>query len=72
MLWGVGIGSAGFGSLVDSAVKLFVEHAWEVSALTLNNALTGTVAAVGLWLAFVPRGRTSVAQPGPSAQLDSA
>jgi len=66
LLWGIGIGSAGLGSLIDSTVKLLVDRAWEVSALTLSNALTGTVAAVGLWLAFVPRSRRASAAPEPA------
>jgi hypothetical protein len=66
LLWGIGIGSAGLGSLIDSTVKLLVERAWEVPALTLSNALTGTVAAIGLWMAFVPRSRRAAVQPKPA------
>jgi hypothetical protein len=55
LLWGLGIGSAGVGSLISVAFTLVTgipmqEFGW----ITLSNSLFGLAAAVLMWIAFLP------------------
>jgi hypothetical protein len=55
LLWGLGIGSAGVGSLISVGFTLATgtpmqEFGW----LTLSNSLFGLAAAVLMWIAFLP------------------
>lgn len=55
LLWGLGIGSAGVGSLISVAVTLVTGSAMqELDWLTLSNSLFGLAAAVLMWIAFLP------------------
>jgi hypothetical protein len=55
LLWGLGIGAAGWGSLVGLVVPLLTRvNSLEPGWLQLSSSLHGLVAAVAMWLAFVP------------------
>lgn len=55
LLWGIGAGAAGLGSGIGTAVQLVTGRPpLELPWLTLCAAAHGLVAAVALWLAFVP------------------
>jgi hypothetical protein len=55
LLWGVGAGAAGLGSAIGTAVQIATgQSALDLPWLTLSSSLHGLVAAVALWLAFVP------------------
>jgi hypothetical protein len=55
LLWGLGIGSAGVGSLIANLVMIARGTAMqELDGLTLSNSLFGLVAAVLMWIAFLP------------------
>lgn len=72
LLWAVGAGTAGLGSLVGTVVGLAYGRALEeLPALTVAMSLFGLVSAGALWLAFVPpetykrrvRGKPDAAAP---------
>lgn len=55
LLWGVGAGAAGLGSAIGTTVQLVtgqapLSHTW----VTMSSSFHGLVAAVALWLAFLP------------------
>ena len=54
LLWGVGLAAVGAAGLVDSIAKLVGLSASGQPALLLMNASTGALAALALYLAFVP------------------
>ena len=55
LLWGMGIGSAAWGSAVATLVPLFLGvPGFEIPWLQLSSSLHGLVAAVAMGLAFVP------------------
>jgi hypothetical protein len=55
LLWGLGIGAAGVGSLISVAVQQASGLAMsELPALTLSNSTFGLAAAVLMWIAFLP------------------
>jgi hypothetical protein len=55
LLWGVGIGAAGVGSVVSLGVQLATGDAMaELPGLMLSNSLHGLTSAVLMWVAFVP------------------
>jgi hypothetical protein len=58
LLWGLGIGAAGWGSLVGLLVPLLTGiNAREPGGLQLSSSLHGLAAAVAMWLAFLPPAR---------------
>ena len=55
LLWGLGIGSAGVGSLISVTFTLITGIPMqELGWLTLSNSLFGLAAAVLMWIAFLP------------------
>ena len=55
LLWGLGIGSAGVGSVISIAFTLVTGSApQEFDWITLSNSLFGLAAAVLMWIAFLP------------------
>ena len=55
LLWGLGIGSAGLGSLLANVVMMVRGTAMmELDGLTLSNSMFGLAAAVLMWIAFLP------------------
>lgn len=55
LLWGIGIGAAGVGSVVSLAAQLATGNAMaEMPGLMLSNCLHGLTAAVLMWIAFLP------------------
>ncbi len=57
-LWGVGTGAAGIGSLIGLTTQAITGMPlFDVPWLTLSSSLHGLVAAVAMWLAFVPPAR---------------
>jgi hypothetical protein len=55
LLWGIGIGAAGVGSVISFAAQLATGDAMaEMPAIMLSNSLHGLTAAVLMWVAFVP------------------
>jgi hypothetical protein len=55
LLWGLGIGSAGVGSLISIGVQQASGLTMsQLPALTLSNSMFGLCAAVLMWIAFVP------------------
>lgn len=55
LLWGLGIGSAGVGSLIGNVVMIARGSAMvELDGLTLSNSLFGLASAVLMWIAFLP------------------
>jgi hypothetical protein len=55
LLWGVGAGAAGVGSLVGTVAQLATgATVSEAGWVTASSSLHGLVAAVALWLAFLP------------------
>jgi hypothetical protein len=75
LLWGLGIGSAGVGSLVGNvAMQVSGSAMAELDGVTLSNSLFGLASAVLMWIAFLPpaayrswiegRARTARATPG--------
>jgi hypothetical protein len=55
LLWGVGIGAAGVGSVISLAAQLATGDAMaELPALMLSNSLHGLTSAVLMWVAFLP------------------
>ena len=55
LLWGLGIGAAGVGSLISVSVQVVSGFSMsEIPALTLSNSMFGLASAVLMWIAFVP------------------
>ena len=55
LLWGLGIGSAGLGSLLANVVMMVRGTAMmELDGLTLSNSMFGLASAVLMWIAFLP------------------
>ena len=55
LLWGLGIGSAGLGSLIGNIVMFVTGTVMgELDGLTLSNSLFGLASAVLMWIAFLP------------------
>jgi hypothetical protein len=55
LLWGLGIGAAGVGSLVGNVAMLVTGSALaELNGVTLSNSLFGLASAVLMWIAFLP------------------
>jgi hypothetical protein len=55
LLWGLGIGAAGVGSLVGNLAMLATGSAMaELDGVTLSNSLFGLASAVLMWIAFLP------------------
>jgi hypothetical protein len=55
LLWGLGIGAAGVGSLVGNLVMLVTGTTiGELDGITLSNSLFGLTSAVLMWIAFLP------------------
>jgi hypothetical protein len=55
LLWGIAAGSAGIGSLIGTVVPLVTGVSQrEIGWLTMSSSLHGLVAAVAMWLAFLP------------------
>jgi hypothetical protein len=55
LLWGLGIGAAGVGSLLSVTVQVVSGLSMsELPALTLSNSLFGLASALLMWVAFVP------------------
>jgi hypothetical protein len=55
LLWGLGAGAAGVGSLIGTVFGLVLARPLnQLPVLTLVLSLHGLVAAIALWLAFVP------------------
>jgi hypothetical protein len=55
LVWGLGIGSAGVGSLLSVGIQQATGLSMsELPGLTLSNSLFGLASAVLMWLAFVP------------------
>jgi hypothetical protein len=55
LLWGVGIGAAGVGSVISLAAQLATGAAMsELPGILLSNSLHGLTAAVLMWIAFLP------------------
>ena len=55
LLWGLGIGAAGVGSLISVSVQVVSGFSMsEIPALTLSNSMFGLASAVLMWVAFVP------------------
>ncbi len=69
LLWGLGIGSAGVGSLISVGVMIVTGQALrELDWLTLSNSLFGLASAVLMWVAFLPPAayRRWIEQTAPS------
>jgi hypothetical protein len=55
LLWGIAAGAAGFGTALGITFQIATGiPAAEVPALLLSSSLHGMVAAIAMWLAFVP------------------
>jgi hypothetical protein len=55
LLWGLGIGSAGVGSLVGNVAMIATGSGpGDLDGLTLSNSLFGLASAVLMWIAFLP------------------
>ena len=55
LLWGIGAGAAGVGSAVGGAVQWWTQlPPIELPWVMLSSSLHGLVAAMAMWLAFVP------------------
>jgi hypothetical protein len=55
LLWGLGIGAAGLGSLISLIVQQVVGLSMaELPALTFSNSLFGLCSALLMWVAFLP------------------
>jgi hypothetical protein len=55
LLWGLGIGSAGVGSLIGTVVMIARDAPMQqLDGLTLSNSLFGLASAVLMWIAFLP------------------
>jgi hypothetical protein len=55
LLWGLGIGAAGWGSALSLVGQTVLDRGMaDVPLLMLSNSLHGLVAAVLMWVAFVP------------------
>ena len=55
LLWGLGIGAAGIGSLISLTVQQIVGlNMAELPALTVSNSLFGSTSALLMWVAFLP------------------
>ena len=55
LLWGLGIGSAGVGSMIGTLVMVLTgKPMQELDALTLSNSMFGLASAVLMWIAFLP------------------
>jgi hypothetical protein len=55
LLWGLGIGAAGVGSVISLVVQVALGGAMaELPGLLLSNSLHGLAAAVLMWVAFLP------------------
>jgi hypothetical protein len=57
LLWGIGAGAAGLGSFIGVAGQLATGAAGTQSSWSmLSSSCHGLIAAIALWLAFVPPG----------------
>jgi len=57
-LWGIGAGAAGMGSLIGVSVQAMTGvPLFDVPWLMLSSSFHGLVAAIAMWLAFVPPAR---------------
>ena len=54
LLWGIGIGAAGIGSVISLVVQLTTGNAMAELPAMLSNSLHGLTSAVLMWIAFVP------------------
>lgn len=55
LLWGLGIGAAGVGSLVGNIAMMATGQVMrELDGVTLSNSLFGLASAVLMWIAFLP------------------
>jgi hypothetical protein len=55
LLWGLGIGAAGVGSLISVSVQQIVGLSMsELPAVTFSNSMFGLVSALLMWIAFLP------------------
>jgi hypothetical protein len=55
LLWGLGIGSAGVGSLIGQVAMIATGSAMQkLDGITLSNSLFGLTSAVLMWIAFLP------------------
>jgi hypothetical protein len=55
LLWGLGIGAAGVGSLVGNVAMIATGSGLgELDGVTLSNSLFGLASAVLMWIAFLP------------------
>ncbi len=70
LLWAIGAGAAGLGSFIGVASQIVTGTSGaEISWAMLSSSLHGLIAAIALWLAFVPPGFyrrfIEVRSPGP-------
>jgi len=56
LLWGIGIGAAGVGSLIGTVATMLTDSAHPPAWINLSSSLHGLAAAIGMWLAFLPPG----------------
>jgi hypothetical protein len=71
LLWGIGAGAAGFGTAVGFTAQLIIGRPpLEIPWIMLSSSMHGLVAAVAMWLAFLPPAsyRRFVAQRGVRQQ----
>jgi hypothetical protein len=55
LLWGLGIGAAGVGSLISLTIQQIVGLSMaELPMLTFSNSLFGSTSALLMWVAFLP------------------
>jgi hypothetical protein len=55
LLWGLGIGAAGVGSLIGNVAMTVTGRAMaELDGVTLSNSMFGLASAVLMWVAFLP------------------
>jgi hypothetical protein len=55
LLWGLGIGAAGVGSLIGNVAMMVTGSAMaQLDGVTLSNSLFGLASAVHMWIAFLP------------------
>lgn len=55
LLWGLGIGAAGLGCVISVSGQMITgHHMLEVPWITLSNSLHGFMAALLMWVAFLP------------------
>jgi hypothetical protein len=55
LLWGIGAGAAGIGTAVGFGAQLVIGlPPLEIPWVTLSSSIHGLVAAIAMWLAFLP------------------